>query len=54
MAETSADMLQGAQVSLDTLCGTTDGPNFNATQAQAPMLGNKSKPPCLKIACLSC
>ncbi|KAI8172480.1 Acetylxylan esterase [Colletotrichum sp. SAR 10_75] len=31
----------GAQVSLDTLCGTTDGPNFNATQAQAPMLGNK-------------
>ncbi|KAL0932182.1 acetylxylan esterase [Colletotrichum truncatum] len=32
---------QGAQVSLDTLCGTADGPNFNATQAQAPMVGNK-------------
>ncbi|KAF9873094.1 cutinase [Colletotrichum karsti] len=32
---------QGAQVSLDTLCGTSDGPNFNATQAQAPMIGNK-------------
>ncbi|KAK2767863.1 amidohydrolase family protein [Colletotrichum kahawae] len=32
---------QGAQVSLDTLCGTSDGPNFNTTQAQAPMLANK-------------
>ncbi|KAK1718057.1 cutinase-domain-containing protein [Colletotrichum acutatum] len=32
---------QGAQVSLDTLCGTTDGPNFNTTVAQAPMVGSK-------------
>ncbi|TDZ28940.1 Acetylxylan esterase 2 [Colletotrichum spinosum] len=32
---------QGAQVSLDTLCGTADGPNFNATQAQAPTIGMK-------------
>ncbi|OHE94167.1 cutinase [Colletotrichum orchidophilum] len=32
---------QGAQVSLDTLCGTTDGPNFNTTAAQAPMIGSK-------------
>ncbi|GKT52974.1 acetyl xylanesterase [Colletotrichum tofieldiae] len=32
---------QGAQVSLDTLCGTSDGPNFNTTVAQAPMVGSK-------------
>ncbi|KDN70630.1 putative cutinase [Colletotrichum sublineola] len=32
---------QGAQVSLDTLCGTSDGPNFNTTTAQAPMVGSK-------------
>ncbi|OLN83435.1 Acetylxylan esterase 2 [Colletotrichum chlorophyti] len=32
---------QGAQVSLDTLCGTSDGPNFNTTQAQAPAVGSK-------------
>ncbi|KAK1992708.1 cutinase [Colletotrichum falcatum] len=31
----------GAQVSLDTLCGTSDGPNFNTTVAQAPMVGSK-------------
>ncbi|GKT80632.1 acetyl xylanesterase [Colletotrichum tofieldiae] len=35
---------QGAQVSLDTLCGTSDGPNFNTTVAQAPMVGSKSEP----------
>ncbi|WYZ40826.1 hypothetical protein EsH8_IV_001167 [Colletotrichum jinshuiense] len=32
---------QGAQVSLDTLCGTSDGPNFNATVAQAGAVGSK-------------
>ncbi|EFQ26949.1 cutinase [Colletotrichum graminicola M1.001] len=31
----------GAQVSLDTLCGTSDGPNFNTTVAQAPAVGSK-------------
>ncbi|KAK1573638.1 cutinase [Colletotrichum navitas] len=31
----------GAQVSLDTLCGTADGPNFNTTVAQAPAVGSK-------------
>lgn len=36
--------IKGAQVSLDTLCGTFDGPNFNATEAQLPLVGRQSKP----------
>ncbi|KAJ0165991.1 Acetylxylan esterase 2 [Colletotrichum tanaceti] len=32
---------QGAQVSLDTLCGTSDGPSFATTTAQASTVGSK-------------
>ncbi|KAF6811542.1 acetylxylan esterase [Colletotrichum sojae] len=31
---------QGAQVSLDTVCGTHDGSNFNVTEAQFPTVGS--------------
>lgn len=40
---TGTNTWQGAQVSLDTLCGTSDGPNFNATVAQAGAVGSKSE-----------